>query len=563
MGMDFKSRVEYLISAIRAQSPSLDTSAVSPIRVLINAVAEMGAQADTAQDRAYNWDVSSKSGRDLDNFVELFGFSRLPAKHAQGYVTLTFGPTTTRDYLLPMGTRFYSGKKGVVGRYSYVSTELVAIPKFSSYINIPIRAEFPGEAYNARPGEVGVLDYAVEQLVNVNNDRPITGGKGAETDEELRNRFRTMLFRNNLGNEAWYRNIALSHPGVAAVQIIKPSQDTEEHLKIVKDVAKCTEDSLIYSYPETFGVYLPRRKEWLEEGVDFVVTVDNQTPLSPVITFTGIKHQEGESCIVRYRYCSNKSRNNPLTNNMHYLDMFVSGTQSSTWIDLSTWPSDQVFGSGSVNENTHPDGTVGDPYFIFTKQPVMFVPDNVSVQGKDYYKNKDYVLVKDRTVNGDSTRARDILLWKTNLPAGEPMPSFRFPYFHNGVVSSLQSTIDEPDMHTAVDDVLVHSAIEIPFDFDLIIEWERGFDNVEALRAAISSHFSRVPMGSKIKMGGLMKTIQDVNGVAAAFIGENGIHSDTIIRGRNKWKFDVPLPDGSIPILNKLNITTTASNIYE
>ncbi len=562
MAMSFKDRVEYLISAVRAQNAALDTSPVSPIRVLINAVAEMGAQADLAVDRSYNWDISTKSGRDLDNFVELFGFSRIPAKHARGFVTLKFAINTTRDYILPRGTVFVSGTGLNRGRYRYISSEQIGIPRFSSYVNVPIQAEIPGSTYNVRSGEIGIMNFSLEQLVNVINENPITGGEDQETDTDLRNRFRANLFRNNLGNESWYKSIAERHPNVVSTQVIRPSQETEEHLKIVNNKANSVEDSLKYTFPGTFSVYLPRTNEFLEENKDYIVLIDNDTPLPPSIEFIGNRHQDGDSVTIRYRYSSTVSRNNPLTGNMHYLDLYVAGNQPASFIDFSVWPNDKIFGNGTVNESTHPDGILGKQYYVFTRQPVVDVPSEMTVRGKKYFRNRDYILVKDKTVNGNSTRAKDILIWKTILPIGEPVPSFHFPYFHDAIVSTIQEGIDLPDMHTAVDDVLVHSANIIPFDFDLVIEWERGIENAAAVEDEIKRHLSTIAMGSRIRIGPLMRSLQNVNRVAAVFIGEKCITSSVNIRGRNTWKFDIPLPDGSVPRLNNVTITTTASNIY-
>jgi hypothetical protein len=560
--MNFTDRVSYLISAIRVQDPSLDTGPTSPIRVMIDAVAEMATQADIAYDRAFEWDITKKSGRDLDNFVETFGFTRIPATNAIGNVTLTFGYNTTRDYLIPEGTRLYSNRMGSGGYYTYLTRETVGIPRYSAYATLPVVAEFPGASYNARAGEIRRIDYNIEQVVQILNEDPITGGKRTETDEELRMRFRTELFRSNLGNPSWYRNIALRHPRVTSTQLVTPTQETEEHLKIIRGQAQCQEDSLIFTYPETFNIYLPRLNIWLEENRDYIVIVDNETPSPPLVEFVGSNHLEGDDVTVRYRYCSNRSRNNPLTSKMHYLDLYVVGNQPDSVIDYSFWASDQIFGASSVTLETHPEGNVGLPYYIFTRQPVVDVPKEIFVQGRSYFRGRDYDLVKDRSVNGDSTRAKDILLWRTNLPAGEPVPSFLVNYFHEAVVSDIQSVLDQPDMHTAVDDVLVHAANKIEFDIDLVVEWERGISDLPLLEETIQEHFSSVPMGSKIRIGPLMRDISGLTRVAAVFLGEKGISSDTLIRGKAQWKYDVPIPDGSVPILRNLNITTTASNLY-
>lgn len=553
--MNFDSAVKYLKQSVRERIPSLDVSAASPIRWLLDAVAELHAQANLAHDRAINWDVNTKVGQDLDYFVELFGMFRQPGRHATGTVTLFFGSPITRGYLIPQGTELHSKNLGGI-TYTYLTSTQVGVPQYSSFATLPVIAEEIGPTYNIRANEINDINFDIEQLVAVRNERSIRGGSGDESDGDLQTRFKTDLFRDILGNEAWYRQIASRHPQVSAVQLLRPTQDAEEHLVIRDDQVKCVEDSLKYTYPNTFSVMLTKNNEWLVEERDFRVDIDNQTPSPPTIEFISSAHENGDSVIVRYHYCSRKSRNNPEANDLRYLDLFVRGNNPTQAIDFSTWGSKNVIGISNVNETTHPGSSNGRPFYVFVRQPVYEVPDEMEIRGRSYIKNRDYQLIKDSTVHFNSSNAKDILQWNSSLPEG----NFFIPYYHDSVISDIQGVMDEPDMHTAIDDVLVHAAEEIEFDVEITVEWDRGRDNEEGMKEAVEDFFSQVKMGSRIRYGDIMKVLHDVPRVEAVFMEE--ISSNRTIRGRNKWRSDVPLPDGTTPSLGELIINVTAANDF-
>jgi hypothetical protein len=242
--------------------------------------------------------------------------------------------------------------------------------------------------------------------------------------------------------------------------------------------------------------------------------------------------------------------------------MYVLGSSPSPVIDYATWPAQNSFGLGTITKDTHPEGKDGRPYHVFVRQPVVEIPNEITVGGRSYFVGKDYKLIKDRGLNSNSTQAKDILEWLTAVPTSQRNPGFNVSYFHEAVVSDIQGVVSLPDMHTAVDDVLIHSADRITFDINIFVEWERGVSNNEDVRTAVQNYFANIPMGTKIRIGGLIRAISQPSSVSSVFLKEPNITSEIIIRGRRNWNFDVPLPDGSIPILGNLNITTTASNIF-
>jgi hypothetical protein len=533
------------------------------LRTIIDAVAELHAQADLASDKAYEWDVNAKSGKDLDDFVALFGFTRIPATHAAGYATITFASNTTRDYLIDTGTTL-SAFRGGGTRIDYITTTDIAIPAHSTFQTLPIIAVEPGASSNARPGEVTYLDYEIESFVMIKNDDPISGGRGAEGDAELRERFRSTLFRNVLGTEAYYRSIALRHPRASAVQLIGPSTQAEEYLKVIDGEVQCQEDSLIFTYPNSFQVYSTRLDLWFEEGRDFTVTVNNDNPTPPLLTMTNPLILEGDTVTVRYTFCSKRSRNSPRTNTLHFLDLYILGQQPTPILDLAVFPPENIFGSGSITADTHPQGAgfEGAPYYIFTHQPVRRLASEFDVAGRRYYEGRDYMLVLDESMNAGSTEAKDLLLWKSTLPPTSKVPeAFNVPYFAEGMIEDIQAILDDPAMVSATDNVMAHAAEEVVFDVSLSIEWTKGIKDEELVRDAISTHFAEVQMGTTLRAGPLLKDIGELHRVTAVFL--TNFSSESTLRSKNLWRYDVPLPDGTVPILGNLTIETLAPNVYE
>src|SRR4051794_5411380 len=79
--------VAQMRAALSVSEPDLDTTIGSTTRKILDAVAEV--VAESLIDKLlldYQYDIDAKSGQDLDDFVALFGFNRLPAKRATGTV---------------------------------------------------------------------------------------------------------------------------------------------------------------------------------------------------------------------------------------------------------------------------------------------------------------------------------------------------------------------------------------------------------------------------------------------------------------------------------------------
>ena len=81
---------QQIIQALAVTEPALDTTIGSPMRSIIDAFAEsLSEQTADQYLLSYLYTINSMSGANLTGFVQTFGFVRLPAVRATGYVTLS------------------------------------------------------------------------------------------------------------------------------------------------------------------------------------------------------------------------------------------------------------------------------------------------------------------------------------------------------------------------------------------------------------------------------------------------------------------------------------------
>lgn len=144
--------------------------------------------------------LATSSGEDCDSFGADFGFSRLPAVAATGYVTFS---------------RFADNLQAVVPIGAMVATtgntqrfEVVVDTKNPAYnatlsgyeiavgaasITVAISAMQPGSAGNVQAGTISLLSSAISGVDTVTNSLPLTGGLDAESDAAFKLRFSTYL----------------------------------------------------------------------------------------------------------------------------------------------------------------------------------------------------------------------------------------------------------------------------------------------------------------------------------------------------------------------------------
>lgn len=115
-----------------------------------------------------------------------FGFDKLPAKYARGFVSVSRATAPAASFTIPAGTEFTSSD----GR-AYRSTQDVVWLTSATSVRIPVMAEAPGLTYNISSGSI-TASTAFDSSYTISNSA-INNGNNVETDGEREARFASFI----------------------------------------------------------------------------------------------------------------------------------------------------------------------------------------------------------------------------------------------------------------------------------------------------------------------------------------------------------------------------------
>lgn len=156
------------------------------------------------------------TGEELDKHAFLRGVMRSPASRAAGTLRFVLRAAAERDLTIPKGTVCRSA-----GLAAFETIREAQLPAGELSVDVPAQAVEAGVGGNVPVGAVRTMAVAPAGVAACTNPVPFAGGRGEETDEELRTRvlatYRTMPNGTNI---AYYEKEALAVDGVAAVEIL-------------------------------------------------------------------------------------------------------------------------------------------------------------------------------------------------------------------------------------------------------------------------------------------------------------------------------------------------------
>ena len=144
--------------------------------------------------------AATSDGLDLDSWIADFGLARLPASPAVGAVRFSrFTPTEVA--LVPSGALVRTGDAAQGFRVQADTTHAAWSAAQNGYVLgagvagvvVSVAAELAGSAGNVQPGAVRLIAEALAGVDSVANDAALFGGLDAESDTDLRVRFRDYL----------------------------------------------------------------------------------------------------------------------------------------------------------------------------------------------------------------------------------------------------------------------------------------------------------------------------------------------------------------------------------
>lgn len=519
--------------------PDLDTSTGSVTRKILDTVGEAISEAYIDQHLlTYSYDIDSKTEGDLDGFVQLFGLSRIPAKRATGTITFSRSGAADKIISIPVGSQFTNGGDPAV-TVQTITSALMNVGETS--VNVPVQAISAGPGGNIPPGTLYALQPQ-EGIATVINAASLSGGAAQETDLELRDRWKKTVFRNMAGTESMYLGIALNDPDCGAANVLGASKRRREQLQIVSGQATTTvtQASYVYSGSQIVGLNLEAGQIALP-GIDYNWNTSVNPPRVDVVNAAALPN--GSLIDVDFEYVSRSSRNEPLNNIYHRVDVWCSGTRALSASQSIYFKDTLKFNETSgtyfrfywvTAAGTNPDNN--NIFIPLAYGPMITLPSTLTVNSTTYGLATDahpmgtssggiqyaYRAVYNDTANGYGPRSLFGLEWATFMAPANGS-NFSVQYTYNGVPHAVQYEIDRWRLVTV--DAQAHQAKNRYLKFNLVIIYDFTADqNVvnTAINTAISDYLSNLGLATVVQASDVLQVVHSVPGVDAVRFMHSG-----------------------------------------
>lgn len=596
-----------IMAALRLSIPDLDTAIGSPMRKIIDPFAEAIAEAYMDEHLInYEYDVDSKVGGDLDDFVQLFGLSRIPAQRASGVVTFVRrndNTAQTTANVVPVGTQV-AALTNPVG-YAQTITGATMDPGQLT-VDVPVQAISGGTAGNIAAGLITQLVTSGGTITNVLNQAPLSGGVSQESDDQLRTRFKSTVFRSLAGTQAMYSATAMEVPqdvatpasrAVSQVNVIGSVKTWREQVQVVSGVASASLVNAAYIYPDNSycGVDIDAGS-FLQPGVHYSLTPSNPTTGADatvvLASLNSTTMPDGFYDLV-FDYVPKASRNDPANTRFgggpvgNRVDVWHNGqkpddaSQSvvfSTGQRFTATSSSQFYNARFVQSNpaalTPP---VNNVFVPLAYGPIISVPDTIAVGGTTYTEGVDYFIVHRNDCFGYTPNSLFGLSWN---PARMPA---------NGAVFSVKYTYDRlpRDVQDAIGswrlvgtDARAHAGKQMPLRFHFAIVYDRRFDPTAvntSINSALSSWLGMLGFGASVQVSDIIQVVHNVPGVDnMRFLNSTDDSSSYGIAQMSPWSAnaqvglfvsggrakDVIFPDDTYPVLHSTRIIAKGANTF-
>lgn len=276
MAITIKDFEEMVNDTLRRITNSTGISNIRPgsvVRTLVEAIlAEQDIQYYQISNIFQGMDIDTATGEDLDRLIKILGVVRKGATAC--IADITFGRSTvmTRDVAIPYGSVIstYSDNSGGTIEFM-VDEENAMLPAGQLSIRVRCRAKETGIIY-VPMNTVAVMNKPILNIEYVNNDMNIYGGSEQETDDELRERSKTVFSSLGKGTVSAIENAIMAIDGVQDVACIDCARgvgtaDTivvtatipapPELVATINEVAENTKAAGIdvqITYPTTFSI---------------------------------------------------------------------------------------------------------------------------------------------------------------------------------------------------------------------------------------------------------------------------------------------------------------------
>lgn len=586
-----------IVAALAVTEPELDTSVGQPVRKIIDAVSE--PIAETQVDRHlfdHTFDVSAKTGADLDDFVLLFGMVRFAPARATGVVTLTRPSAATQDYPVPAATQVTTA--GVLpGVFATVVPAVLATGQTS--VDVPVQAVVGGTAGNLAAHTLTALASPVDGVGSVTNAAPTSGGTNAESDAALVDRFSKTVFRSLAGTQDMYLGVALEdttpdnpNDGVATrAKVIGASSRWREQVQVDGSgnaTSSIPAASAKYVYPGTqfLGTDIDAGAI-LTPGVHYSFDASVVPPLVHSLA-GGLTN--GGIYDLDFEYSSAASRNDPASGVTNRIDVWVDGERDVAASETLYFRTARLFVSAStsalyatsfVRQNTagvHP--TVGNYFVALAFGPVVTVPATITVAGVTYVQGTDYWVVHDDSAFGYAPGSLFGLEWLAGHAPADAV-AIALAYTYNAIPRDVTDRLER--WRLVATDAQVHAAKRVYLRLNLAIMFSLGFDQPQVV-AALTDTLTQFLVGkdfdAPVQVSDLIQSAHNVDGVdnvrflnsaepttgggyAIERVSSAGVRISYVTSGTSPARAtDLQLGDNEVPLLYGVQYVPKAANSF-
>lgn len=598
-----------MVSALAVVEPQLDTSIGTPVRKILDVIAEQLAAAYSDQYLAsFTFDLNSKSGADLDDFCLMFGFTRFQASRAVGIETFARTTAAIQDYTIPIGTQITttSGTQVV-----FATTAPAVLASGQTTVDVPIQAVTGGTSGNLTAHTLTTLASPVDGIMSVTNNSPTTGGTDYETDAQLIARFKLTVFRGLAGTADMFAGVALESSAgqtatpqavvdapeattdspVTNVNVLGSSQRWREQLQIVSGAATSTipAANAKYIYPGTqfFGPDIDNG-QILVPGMAYSF---NNAVIPPVINGLAGALTNGNLYDLDFEYSSSASRNDPANGIANRVDVWVNGSRNVTASETTYFRTARAFNTTAGNSlnvanfvrlrsgGTAP--TSGNYFVQLAFGPIVSFPSTLTINGVTYTQNTDYWVVHDNTAFGYAQTSLFGLEWiSTHAPVDgqQIVLSSASSYTYNAVPSDVQDRVRQWRLVTT--DVWVHAARRQYYYMNFVIMYTPGFDQSTvntAVKSAMANFLATKGFDAALQVSDIHQAAHNVDGVdnirlsnqtEATPAGHYGLEQVSATGAHIAFQqisgrpIDIQFGDNIVPVLYDCTFTVKAANTF-
>lgn len=197
--------LQALVSAIQAIDPDISVVEGDVVNCLFSAVAEVLSASSLNQiDPSTFFDLSTKSGSQLDDFAALLGMTRLSGTYASTDLQFYLASASSTSISIPIGCQVEDGAGHV-----FATTSQGILQAGQMSLSIPATAQAIGTASNVEAYTLIDFVSTISSSLNVQNPQPATGGTNPETDAHFRQRIQDNLFYRQIGTPASFNEALL------------------------------------------------------------------------------------------------------------------------------------------------------------------------------------------------------------------------------------------------------------------------------------------------------------------------------------------------------------------